>query len=72
MRPEVETNSVYLIRAYLEKGDVLFIDEIHQYKNWSQELKNIYDSYPDVKVIFSGSSMAMKSRTEATWPSLPD
>lgn len=34
-----------------------FIDEIHQYKNWSQELKNIYDSFPDVKVIFSGSSM---------------
>lgn len=34
-----------------------FIDEIHQYKNWSQELKNIYDSYPNIKVIFSGSSM---------------
>ncbi len=34
-----------------------FIDEIHQYKNWSQELKNIYDSYPDVRVVFSGSSM---------------
>lgn len=36
---------------------VFFIDEIHQYKNWNQELKNIYDSYPDVKVLFSGSSM---------------
>lgn len=34
-----------------------FIDEIHQYKNWSQELKNIYDSFPDVHVLFSGSSM---------------
>jgi uncharacterized protein len=36
---------------------VFFIDEIHQYKNWNQELKNIYDSYPDIKIIFSGSSM---------------
>jgi uncharacterized protein len=35
---------------------VVFIDEIHQYNNWSQELKNIYDSFPDIKVIFSGSS----------------
>lgn len=36
---------------------IFFIDEIHQYKNWNQELKNIYDSFPDVKVVFSGSSM---------------
>ena len=33
-----------------------FFDEIHKYKNWNQELKNIYDSYPDIKIIFSGSS----------------
>jgi len=36
-----------------------FIDEVHKYpyKTWAQELKNIYDSYPDVKVVFSGSSI---------------
>ena len=33
-----------------------YLDEIHKYPNWNQELKNIYDSYPDIKVIFSGSS----------------
>jgi len=32
------------------------IDEIHKYKNWNQELKNIYDLIPDIKIIFSGSS----------------
>ena len=32
------------------------IDEIHKYKNWSQELKNLYDGFPDLKIIFSGSS----------------
>lgn len=37
-------------------GQILCIDEIHRYKNWNQELKNIYDSYPKLSVIFSGSS----------------
>ncbi len=36
-----------------------FIDEIHKYpyETWAQELKNIYDTYPDLKVVFSGSSV---------------
>lgn len=33
-----------------------FLDEIHKYKNWNQELKNLYDSYPEIKIVFSGSS----------------
>jgi predicted AAA+ superfamily ATPase len=37
-------------------GELLCIDEIHKYKNWNQELKNIFDSYPNLKVLFSGSS----------------
>ncbi len=35
---------------------IFFIDEIHKYKNWNQELKNLYDSLPSIKIIFSGSS----------------
>ncbi len=42
---------------YKNAGQYLFIDEIHKYINWSQELKNIYDSYPDLKVVFTGSSV---------------
>jgi predicted AAA+ superfamily ATPase len=38
-------------------GKFLFIDEVHKYGNWSQEIKNIYDSFPDIKVVFTGSSM---------------
>ncbi len=38
------------------KTTTYFIDEIHKYKNWNQELKNIYDSFPDINIIFSGSS----------------
>jgi predicted AAA+ superfamily ATPase len=37
-------------------GQILCIDEVHKYKNWDQELKNIYDSYPRLQIIFSGSS----------------
>lgn len=37
-------------------GKLFCIDEIHKYKNWNQELKNIYDVHPKLKVIFSGSS----------------
>lgn len=33
-----------------------FLDEIHKYPKWNQELKNLYDSYPDIKIVFSGSS----------------
>ena len=38
-------------------GKQLFIDEIHKYKEWSRELKLIYDYYPKLKVIFTGSSI---------------
>jgi len=38
-------------------GKYLFIDEIHKYENWSQEIKNIYDSFSNLKVVITGSSM---------------
>lgn len=42
---------------YTNGGRVLYIDEIHKYRNWSQEIKNIYDQYPDLKVRYTGSSI---------------
>jgi predicted AAA+ superfamily ATPase len=38
-------------------GKYLFIDEIHKYKNWSRELKLIYDYHPNLKIVFTGSSV---------------
>nr|WP_321451044.1 AAA family ATPase [uncultured Carboxylicivirga sp.] len=38
-------------------GKYLFIDEIHKYKDWSRELKLIYDYHPNLKVVFTGSSV---------------
>lgn len=38
-------------------GKFLFLDEVHKYANWSQELKNIYDDYPGLKIVFTASSL---------------
>lgn len=38
-------------------GKYLFLDEVHKYPNWSQELKNMYDDLPELHVVFTGSSL---------------
>ena len=42
---------------YQRGGKHLFVDEVHKYQGWSSEVKEIYDSYPDMKVVISGSSL---------------
>ena len=42
---------------YQQGGKKLYIDEIHKYKGWSVEIKNIYDKLPDLQVIYTGSSI---------------
>jgi len=46
-------------------GKVLYLDEVHNYKGWSREIKNIYDSYPDMKIVFTGSSLLEVYKGEA-------
>ena len=41
---------------YLNGGEFIAFDEIHKYPAWSIELKSIYDSFPRLKVLASGSS----------------
>ncbi|MDX9799645.1 MAG: AAA family ATPase [Bacteroidales bacterium] len=38
-------------------GKYLFIDEIHKYKDWSKELKLIYDYHKELNIVFTGSSV---------------
>lgn len=38
-------------------GKFLFIDEVHKYNQWAVVLKNTYDDFPDLKVVFTGSSL---------------
>ncbi len=42
---------------HLNGGRYLYLDEVHKYANWSIEIKNIYDIYDDLHVIFSSSSV---------------
>ncbi|HDT12024.1 MAG TPA: hypothetical protein ENO01_00050, partial [Candidatus Marinimicrobia bacterium] len=37
-------------------GKYLFLDEVHKYPGWSQELKNIYDFLPELNIVFTSSS----------------
>lgn len=42
---------------YMHGGTHLFIDEIHKYPSWQTLIKNIYDEYPDLHIVYTGSSM---------------
>lgn len=61
------TNTLYETaeKFYLNGGRYLFIDEVHKYPRWSRELKNIYDGFPDLKIVFSASSALDIYRGEA-------
>jgi len=47
-----------MISNYSKRGGkFLFIDEVHKYNQWAVVLKNTYDDFPDLKVVFTGSSL---------------
>ncbi len=50
---------------YKSGGMYLYIDEVHRYANWSAEIKQIYDNYPDLHVVFTGSSLLQIETGEA-------
>ncbi len=51
---------------FSQGGKRLYIDEVHKYKGWSTEIKNIYDDYPTLQLVYSGSSLlAIKKGNKA-------
>lgn len=44
-------------KFYAQGGRTLLIDQTFKYENWSKELRQCYDSYPELQIIFSGSSV---------------
>lgn len=44
-------------------GQLLLLDEVHRYANWSQEIKNLYDDFPDLRMVFTGSSIIHLERS---------
>lgn len=61
------THSLFELADEFQKmgGKALFLDEVHKYPTWSREIKNIYDSYPDIKIVFTGSSLLEIHKGEA-------
>jgi len=52
-------NNLYGLAAgfYKTGGELLLLDEVHKYPDWSREIKLIYDDFPDLSVIFTSSSV---------------
>lgn len=44
---------------------IFFIDEIHTYENWQQEIKNLFDENKDIKIVLSGSASLVLKKTGA-------
>ena len=42
---------------YSHGGTHIFLDEVHKYKNWQTVVKNIYDDYPNLHIVYTGSSV---------------
>lgn len=42
---------------YTRGGTHLFLDEVHKYNDWQTKIKNLNDDYPDMHIVYTGSSM---------------
>ncbi len=54
-----------VVSFYQKGGKISVLDEVHKYPNWAIEIKNLYDRYQDLQIIFTGSSIIDISRQEA-------
>lgn len=61
------THTLMELTEYLYTHGVthLFLDEVHRYPNWITIIKNIYDSFPNLNIVFTGSSLLEINNAEA-------
>ena len=52
-------HSLYDVAEYhcLHGGTHLFVDEVHYHREWQQLLKNLYDDFPELSIVYTGSSL---------------
>lgn len=51
-------NLITLVEELIHEGVThLYFDEVHRLPGWEQQIKNIYDSYPEVHIVFTSSSL---------------
>ncbi|MFR1235222.1 MAG: ATP-binding protein [Barnesiella sp.] len=71
----INTNNLYFTEHSLRKfakeflsqgGKTLLIDQVFKYPGWSDELRYCYDNFPELKIVFTGSSvMRLKEENSA-------
>jgi predicted AAA+ superfamily ATPase len=62
----IENTLIDLAKNFSKIGGThLLLDEVHKYANWSRELKLIYDDVPELKVVFTSSSMLEIYKSES-------
>ncbi len=49
---------------YRQGGKAVFLDEVHKYPGWAREVKNLHDFYPDLQIVFTGSSIIDLAKEE--------
>ena len=61
------THTIVDLAEYLVSHGVthLFLDEVHKYIGWDRQIKEIYDSFPKLHIVITGSSMLQLIQTEA-------
>ena len=61
------THTIVDLAEYLVSHGVthLFLDEVHKYNHWDKHIKEVYDSFPKLHIVITGSSMLQLNETEA-------
>ena len=47
----------FIDNFYKRGGKVLLLDQIHKYPDWEKEIRQAYISYPELRIIFTASSI---------------
>ena len=56
----------------LNGGQRLFLDEVHKYEGWSKEIKEIYDLYPEIKIVGSSGPYPEGEEFEHLWKGMKE
>lgn len=58
-----QTHSLYDLAQYhfMRGGTHLFLDEVHRYVSWQDVLKNIYDDFPSLHIVFTSSMLKISA-----------
>ena len=61
------THTIVDLAEYLVSHGVthLFLDEVHKYMGWDMQIKEIYDAFPRLHIVITGSSMLQLSKTKS-------